>query len=1067
MIKSLELRNFVVFRGQIIRFPSNGLILISGPNGSGKSTLGSAIGCALSLKSYKEYLASRDLKFRDLISKDSKSALIKLTIDNTPNAEGRKPFAVNSEEFFVQRTLKLTGENFKTIGIKSGEFSSIEKFKTQSNFNLDSKFIYVSQGKLADLIPRDRVHSINYFNEIAQIVGIEDKDRMTEAFENLNEAKNSYDTFNRISLIPAQKEVGYLKEKFNHFKEVYLNNEMNLMNQILMSKIEERELIEEIEHLAIKKAEFTLNLSEKNEILEKIKQKLKDAKEEQSNKSDLRTHLQTEEDELENRIGKIVSEISLFMTAIGKREGEMESLIQNLHDKSEEISELKKEIKNLSQIQESPEKVTNLIQEREKIKNELQTENEKLRKQLNDRELELRDLKFEQEQISRAIGRVRNDIKRLEKKYRSFIGLKIEKDDLLSFFSFDTREIAQFINENNLDVYGPIGTLLDVKEPKLGDVIEGALGYNFLNSFVTNNEPHARFIDNYILDRRLTKTSVMFIGDEPKRKIGQIDDNYDTLGRVNKYLLPKNEIVERALSFAKGYRWVICKDIETANKITLREREVTITPGVDGFSVIKSPIGIRSIKTYGTQAKMRVLSGKIGRNILKEIEKLKMEENNLQNQGIKVREKIRELNHEAEVFKKDVSRSSVLKGKLNRLDLQINDFSGEFENLSMRTRTLESEVIKLEDKKDIFNESITDIKKDSIKLEEELMISRNRKKEIKENLRQLEAKMQSLSDSLPEITTEMNNLEYEVNSINEEILSINSISDNQKNEVNRCKDKNHQLNVKKDNKLESLKSTMNQVKKDNPNSPWIEIYRSVIRNIEQIHSRLDDRLFLDSIDVDQIYNEIITINADYDNLNKDIDMKNIVDKYDDARRTYKMLEEEKTVYSIQIKKRKELYRQNYSIWFEIMNDAIETVKNQFQVLIESVGVKGYVKISGWSGIPERDSPKVNIFASFSRKPPRSIISHTHSGGEATLMLIAFLLSLHSVAPQPFYILDEPDAHLDPLNREKMFKLIRNAAKDSQYFLISPQDKKISEPIADCHYFIFKDKDGFSIVKKVE
>lgn len=72
-----------------------------------------------------------------------------------------------------------------------------------------------------------------------------------------------------------------------------------------------------------------------------------------------------------------------------------------------------------------------------------------------------------------------------------------------------------------------------------------------------------------------------------------------------------------------------------------------------------------------------------------------------------------------------------------------------------------------------------------------------------------------------------------------------------------------------------------------------------------------------------------------------------------------------------------------------------------------------------------------------------------SGGEKTLVALAFLFAVQRFRPAPFYILDEVDAALDKPNSRKIVDLVKKYAEGAQFIMISHNDLTIQQ--ADCVY----------------
>jgi chromosome segregation protein len=84
-----------------------------------------------------------------------------------------------------------------------------------------------------------------------------------------------------------------------------------------------------------------------------------------------------------------------------------------------------------------------------------------------------------------------------------------------------------------------------------------------------------------------------------------------------------------------------------------------------------------------------------------------------------------------------------------------------------------------------------------------------------------------------------------------------------------------------------------------------------------------------------------------------------------------------------------------------------------------------------------------------------------SGGEKTLVSIAFLFSIYSINPSPFYVFDEVDAALDDVNISRFLTLIKKFSEKQQIILITHQKKTME--IADTIYGVTMQPQGVSKV----
>ena len=84
-----------------------------------------------------------------------------------------------------------------------------------------------------------------------------------------------------------------------------------------------------------------------------------------------------------------------------------------------------------------------------------------------------------------------------------------------------------------------------------------------------------------------------------------------------------------------------------------------------------------------------------------------------------------------------------------------------------------------------------------------------------------------------------------------------------------------------------------------------------------------------------------------------------------------------------------------------------------------------------------------------------------SGGERSLVAVAFLVSLFIARPSPFYILDEVEAALDEVNLGRLLEIYEELRANSQLLVITHQKRTME--IADALYGVTMRGDGVSAV----
>jgi chromosome segregation protein len=84
-----------------------------------------------------------------------------------------------------------------------------------------------------------------------------------------------------------------------------------------------------------------------------------------------------------------------------------------------------------------------------------------------------------------------------------------------------------------------------------------------------------------------------------------------------------------------------------------------------------------------------------------------------------------------------------------------------------------------------------------------------------------------------------------------------------------------------------------------------------------------------------------------------------------------------------------------------------------------------------------------------------------SGGERSLVAVAFLVALFKARPSPFYILDEVEAALDDTNLGRLLEIYEELREDSQLLVITHQKRTME--VGDALYGVTMRGDGMSAV----
>ncbi len=154
-----------------------------------------------------------------------------------------------------------------------------------------------------------------------------------------------------------------------------------------------------------------------------------------------------------------------------------------------------------------------------------------------------------------------------------------------------------------------------------------------------------------------------------------------------------------------------------------------------------------------------------------------------------------------------------------------------------------------------------------------------------------------------------------------------------------------------------------------------------------------------------------------------------------------------------------------SVWKKAIEDLIEAVDPPYQAVLSAADASGFIKFEQADSIEDAG---FDLYVGFRGGAPTTLDPFTQSGGERSVALMAFILSLQARIVSPLRALDEFDIHMDPRNREAMFKMILSQMKQresSQYIVITPSILTVFDKSA--HVITVQAVHGGSEVKELK
>src|SRR2546429_1476884 len=196
-------------------------------------------------------------------------------------------------------------------------------------------------------------------------------------------------------------------------------------------------------------------------------------------------------------------------------------------------------------------------------------------------------------------------------------------------------------------------------------------------------------------------------------------------------------------------------------------------------------------------------------------------------------------------------------------------------------------------------------------------------------------------------------------------------------------------------------------------------------------------------------------------LSEDVEkmFKSYGDLYEDLRKKAEVVEQNRSEVLGELQGR-------YDRWKVLMGKLLDELTGRYNSLLEEVGAKGRIVLKSSKDI---EKAGFELYAGFKGNEPVSLDSLAPSGGERTVALIAFLLSLQQYISSPFRAIDEFDVHMDPKNRETVSRLIHAAAhatESSQYIAITPGQLSLPDE-QGVHVVVVQNIEGSSIVKELK
>ena len=848
-----------------------------------------------------------------------------------------------------------------------------------------------------------------------------------------------------------ETEQAVTRERLDNFKKDKLLKEEYSLH--LENKIEKK--LEEINILIAKKEGLSKNILEMEAANKEFERKINELEAIKVEKTDL----------IESRNKKIRDlelEKQLSSNEIENNERKLKSSLDEVEILKKELDEItKKEIAN--------------NEEKDLLNSQIKAKQEELTKTEERNEFLVNQLS----EISKTINKLSQDIREYEYQEKTSSGklealIRMEESNE-GFF----KSVKEVLNSGISGIDGVLISLIKFDD-KLAKAIEAAVSGNLQDIIVEDKEVAKKCIA-FLTERKLGRASFLAL-DTIKVSRREFKGNMPGVLGLAADLVSAEDKYKKVVDFVFGGLLIVenidvatdilNKNLFAGNIVTVNGELVSSRGRITGGENQKSSIN----QIFERKKEIKVLEEKVSNLKSKIVEESKRREDL----------SIRLENYENEIDKIDSLEDSIRK-KIELLKKDFENLSEKSERISKELRNIKFNIDDAEKYKtsyqDRINSSVSNIE------EIEKHINSLRKDleadelTLKETLANIDELNKQFSDTRIIFLNNKNSIEqYERDIISKE---------NENSDLKEEKEKNSNVVMELSQNIEELEKNEEQLQKEI--EEHIKIYNSENRDIEVLNerennlsneerelskdkSKLETDLLHSNDRLEKITEVIEKIKTDIENINEklteltDITAKAVeVEKLKSSKDYLRSLEnkinnfgdvnllainefkELKEKYDYLARERDDVVKSRKQV-MDLIQEIDERIHEDFHTTYENINenfnkmceetirnTEGRLNIIN----PEDfDNCGIEIFVKFKnkKKQPLSLLS----GGEKSMVAIAFIMAIFMYKPSPFTFLDEIEAALDEKNTKNLLAKLRDFTDKSQFILITHNKETMKE-----------------------
>ena len=848
-----------------------------------------------------------------------------------------------------------------------------------------------------------------------------------------------------------ETEQAVTRERLDNFKKDKLLKEEYSLH--LENKIEKK--LEEINTLIAKKEELSKNILEMEAANKEFERKINELEAIKVEKTDL----------IESRNKKIRDlELEKQLSS-----NEIENNERKLKSSLDEVESLKKEL------DETTKKELANNEEKDLLNSQIEAKQEELIKTEERNEFLVNQLS----EISKTINKLSQDIREYEYQEKTSSGklealIRMEESNE-GFF----KSVKEVLNSGISGIDGVLISLIKFDD-KLAKAIEAAVSGNLQDIIVEDKEVAKKCIA-FLTERKLGRASFLAL-DTIKVSRREFKGNMPGVLGLAADLVSAEDKYKKVVDFVFGGLLIVenidvatdilNKNLFAGNIVTVNGELVSSRGRITGGENQKSSIN----QIFERKKEIKVLEEKVSNLKSKIVEESKRRED----LSIKLE------NYENEIDKIDSLEDSIRK----KMELLKKDF----ENLSEKSERISKELRNIK-----FN--IDDAEKYKTSYQDRINSSVSNIEEIEKHINSLRKDLEADELTLKETLTSIDELNKQFsdtriiflnnkNSIEQYERDIIS-KENENSDLKEEKEKNSNVVMELSQNIEELEKNEEQLQKEI--EEHIKIYNSENRDIEVLNerennlsneerelskdkSKLETDLLHSNDRLEKITEVIEKIKTDIENINEklteltDVTAKTVeVEKLKSSKDYLRSLEnkinnfgdvnllainefkELKEKYDYLARERDDVVKSRKQV-MDLIQEIDERIHEDFHTTYENINenfnkmceetirnTEGRLNIIN----PEDfDNCGIEIFVKFKnkKKQPLSLLS----GGEKSMVAIAFIMAIFMYKPSPFTFLDEIEAALDEKNTKNLLSKLRDFTDKSQFILITHNKETMKE-----------------------